>query len=99
MVNVFREITTAIIDNIKLIEFKTGSRLIDIVQNQFSAVYDMEVYKRLSDEWLERLATHMSLVTFKQGEVLSIGELGKGMMVGASIFGTITATYLDVLPV
>ena len=79
-------------------------------------MYDAEIYKRLSDEWLERLSKYMNLATYKQGEVLfkehdpsdfigyvvdgriefvkqrpdgevvTIGELGKGMMVGTSIF-------------
>jgi CRP-like cAMP-binding protein len=129
MVNVFREITTAIVDNINLIEYKTGLKFTDIVQNQFTVVYETEMYRRLGDQWLERLSQYMTLVTFKTGEVLfkehdpsdfigyvvegrisfvkqrpgedevEIGELGKGMLVGSSIFDDYlrlaTATALE----
>ena len=116
MVNGFRAITTAIVDNVNLIEYKTASPFADILQHQFRAVYDAEIYIRLSDEWLERLSRYMTLATYQAGDVLfkehgpsdfigyivegrisfvrqraneeavNIDELGKGMMVGASIF-------------
>ena len=116
MVNGFRAITTAIVDNINLIEYKTGETLVEILQNQVRAMTEAEVYRRLSDEWLERLSQYMTHATFQPGDVLfkehdpsdfigyivegrisfvkqraneeavNIGELGKGMMIGASIF-------------
>ena len=70
MIQVFREITTAIVDNVNLIEYKTGRKFTDIVQEQLTAVYGAEIYRRLSDKWLERLTEYMTLVKHEQGDVL-----------------------------
>ena len=116
MINAFRVITSAIVDNINLIEYKTGETLVEILQNQIRAVAEAVIYRRLSDEWVERLSQYMTLATYQPGDVLfkehdpsdfigyivegrisfvkqraneeavNIGELGKGMMIGASIF-------------
>jgi CRP-like cAMP-binding protein len=101
---------------VNLVEYKTGGKFNDIVQEQFNAVYGAEIYKRLSDEWLERLTKHMILVNCEQeevlfrendtsdfisyiverdievarrrpdGEVVRMGGINKGMVVGMSVF-------------
>lgn len=111
-----REITSLVVDNVNLIEYKTGRKLVDIVHEQFAGVYGLEAYTRLSDKWLERLTESVRFVEYDRGAVIyeeyavsdffgyiadgevefiksrsdqmrgSLGSLGKGMMVGTSVF-------------
>jgi CRP-like cAMP-binding protein len=111
-----REITSLVVDNVNLIEYKTGRRFADVVREQLSGVYALETYKRLSDKWLERLAKIVRFVSYDGGAVIyeefaasdffgyivegeveftksrsdrgreGLGVLGRGMMVGTSVF-------------
>jgi CRP-like cAMP-binding protein len=111
-----REITSLVVDNVNLIEHKTGRKFADVVHEQFAGIYGLEAYTRLSDKWLERLAESVRFVEYDRGAVIyeeyaasdffgyivdgevefiksrsdrmrgSLGALGKGMMVGTSVF-------------
>lgn len=111
-----REITSLVVDNANLIEYKTGRKFADLLHEQFAEVYGLETYRRLSDKWLERLAETMKFVRYDEGSVIyeefassdffgyiaegeveyiksradqsrgSLGVLGKGVMVGVSVF-------------
>jgi CRP-like cAMP-binding protein len=111
-----REVTSLVVDNVNLIEYKTGRKFADVVHEQFAGVYGLEAYTRLSDKWLERLAGNVRFVEYDRGAVIyeeyaasdffgyiadgevefiksrsdqirgSLGSLGKGMMVGTSVF-------------